>query len=69
MKFNTLKEANDFITLANSLLGFPDTISGTLTYSEAAEIEVTDEDGNIIETYFEVQVTEQLKTLLDDTQN
>lgn len=69
MKFTTQQEANDFITLANSLLGFPDKISGTLTYSEAQEIEVKDDDGNIIETYFEVQVTEQLQILLDERQN
>lgn len=69
MKFNTQQEANDFITLANNLLGFPDKLSGTLTYSVPNEIEVTDDDGNITETYFEVQVTEQLKTLLDDRQN
>ena len=65
MKLTTLDEVMQFIQQANELLGFPDK-TGTLTYCETPELtEVKDEDGAVIESYYEVVITTELDKLLN----
>lgn len=66
IKLNTLDEVQAFIDNANSLLGFPDDKSDTLTYCNVPEItEVKDEDSNVVESYYEVVVTNELNAKLN----
>lgn len=64
--FTTEQEANDFISIANELLGLPDEKSGTLTYSIPETIYKVDEEGNATEEvdYYQVEVTDKLNNLL-----
>ena len=62
--FETLEEANLFIEKVNILLGYPNEANGTLTYSVPELIEVKDEYGNVTDSWYEVQVTEELNEIL-----
>ena len=60
IKLKTIDEVNTFIEKANSLLGYPDG-KGTETYCLVPELtEIKDENGNIIESYYELPVTSEL---------
>ena len=60
IKLNTLDEVNTFIEKANTLLGYPNS-KGTETYCNVPELtEIKDENGNIIESYYELPVTNEL---------
>ena len=59
-KLKTLDEVNAFIEKANTLLGYPNS-KGTETYCNVPELtEIKDENGNIIESYYELPVTNEL---------
>ena len=64
IQLRTLDEVNTFINKANTLLGYPDG-KGTETYCLVPELtEVKDENGNIIESYYELPITTELNELL-----
>ena len=63
-KLKTLDEVNTFIEKANSLLGYPDG-KGTETYCSVPELtEVKDDNGNVIESYYEIKITNELNEIM-----
>lgn len=63
-RFETLEQANIFIDKANILLGLPNEVNGTLTYSIPELVEIK-ENEVVVETYYEVPITEELNRLLN----
>lgn len=60
-KLTTLEQVEQFISKANELLHYPNIENGTLTYTEIPEItEIKDEEGNVIESYYEIEITNEL---------
>lgn len=63
-KIKTIDEVNNFIEKANTLLGYPNN-NGTETYCNVPEItEIKDESGNVIESFYELPVTNELNEIL-----
>ena len=61
IKLQTEEQVNAFIAKANLLLGYPNLENGTLTYTDFPEItEIKDEEENVIDSYFEIEVTREL---------
>ena len=61
IKLKTEEQVNAFIAKANLLLGYPNLENGTLTYTDFPEIaEIKDEEENVIDSYFEIEVTHEL---------
>ena len=60
IQLKTHDEVNIFITKANTLLGYPNS-KGTETYCNVPELtEIKDENGNVIESFYELPVTSEL---------
>jgi len=60
IRINTIDEVVAFIKSADAILGYPDN-SGTDTYTDVPEpTEIKDEQGNVIESYFEVEITPEM---------
>ena len=65
LKYATPEECQAAIEQFNTLLGFPDEKSDTLTYAGVPAItEVEDEDGNVTESYYELVITSELEAIL-----
>jgi len=61
-KLNTLEEVQAFIDNVNAIMGYPNEANGTLTYCHIPDItEVKDENGLVIESYYEIEVTTELQ--------
>ena len=64
IQLKTLDEVNTFIEKANTFLGYPNS-NGTETYCNVPEItEVKDENGVVIDSYYELPITTELNELL-----
>lgn len=64
-RFETLEKANIFIDKVNILLGLPNEVNGTLTYSIPELVEIKNENEEVVETYYEVPITEELDRILN----
>ena len=65
-RYKTLEEALIDIEAFNLLLGFPDEKSDTITYCNTPNlIEIKDENDNVIESYYEIPITDELDKLLN----
>ena len=65
-RYKTLEEALIDINAFNLLLGFPDKKSDTITYCNVPNlIEIKDENGATIESYYEIPITNELDKLLN----
>lgn len=65
-KYSTLDEVLIDIAKFNLLLGFPDEKSDTITYCNVPEVtEVLDDNGNIVDSYYELIITSELDLLLN----
>ena len=61
IKLQTEEQVDAFIAKANLLLGYPNLENETLTYTDVPEItEIKDEEENVIDSYFEIEVTHEL---------
>ena len=61
IKLKTIEECNALIAKANILLKYPNLENETLTYTDVPELtEVKDEEENVIESYYEIEVTNEL---------
>ena len=60
-KLETIEQVEAFINKANQLLGYPNAENGTKTYTDIPELtEVKDEEENVIDSYFEIEITSEL---------
>ena len=59
-KFITKEQAQTFIDKVNVKLGYPNEANGTLTYSVPELIEVKDEYGNVTDSWYEIEITQEL---------
>lgn len=62
-RFETLEQANIFIDKVNILLGLPNEVNGTLTYSIPELVEIK-ENEVVVETYYEIPITSELSDIL-----
>ena len=62
-KFITIEQAQTFIDKVNILLGLPNEVNGTLTYSIPELVEIK-ENEIVVETYYEVPITSELSDIL-----
>lgn len=61
IKLQTEEQVIAFIAKANELLGYPNLENGTETYTNIPELtEIKDEEGNVIDSYFEIKITSEL---------
>ena len=61
IKLNSIEQVEAFRTKIDTLLGYPNKENGTETYCNIPEItEIKDSEGNIIESYYEIDITDEL---------